>query len=76
MDLYVHLIDNIREISMSCIKFGDYSSLLQSFKGLCLGLVFMWGQAVVINDSGTHDARLDMLTRDYSARPVHIKETC
>ncbi|QSH40746.1 ankyrin repeat domain-containing protein [Lentisphaerota bacterium ZTH] len=62
---YENLKNNIKDISENC-NFGDYYTSLRLPQGLCFGMVFMWGQAVLSEDVHQYFSRLDLLTRKYS----------
>ena len=62
---YKLLKTNINDISVNC-DWGDYYGKLDLPKGLCFGLAYMWGQAILADDLITFNNRLNILTKDYS----------
>ncbi|APC92130.1 MULTISPECIES: hypothetical protein [Francisella] len=64
---YELLRENIKDISVNC-DWGDYYGELGLPAGLCFGLAYMWGQAVLADDQETFSKRLAILTDDYSKK--------
>ncbi|MCP3940100.1 MAG: ankyrin repeat domain-containing protein [Desulfobacteraceae bacterium] len=61
---YQNLLMNICDLTIKC-DLGDFYTILKPEKGLCFGLAFMWGQAVLAQDEKTFIKRLDLLTDHY-----------
>ncbi|MCP3966184.1 MAG: ankyrin repeat domain-containing protein [Lentisphaerae bacterium] len=69
---YKNLHNNIKEISDNC-NWGNYEVLLGK-DGLCFGLVFMWGQALLCNDLETYYKRMNILIRNYEFRDKKLSQ--
>ena len=70
MNKYQRFRANLLDILQNCKGIGNYWPLLkESMEGLCYGLTFMWGQAVLANDEATFIKRLKL--KKMSAREIN-----